>query len=73
MAGSDAFMCFKTFLTPVLTQPFFPYPLTAFLIYIGGERQKKGQKESLPLSGIEPATSRSQVKDTTYRATWSGR
>ena len=46
MAVDDAYV-FPGFLTPVLTQPFFPKPLTTFLTcFCRGERRKYAGKKS---------------------------
>ena len=53
MAVGDAHV-FPGFLTPVLTERFFPKPSTTFLTYFcRGERRKCARKESSPELGIE--------------------
>ena len=71
MAVSDAYV-FPGFLTPVLTQLFFPKPLTTFLTcFCRGERRKYAGKKS-PQLGIKLATTRSWVRHAHHWATRAG-
>ena len=61
MAVGDAYV-FPGFLTPVLTQLFFPKPLTTFLTcFCRGERRKYTGRKS-PQPGIELKTTRERFR-----------
>ena len=72
MAVGDAYV-FPGFLTPVLTQLFFPKPPTTFLTcFCRGERRKICRKEKSPQPGIELSTTRLWVQHAQHWATRVG-
>ena len=72
MAVGDAHV-FPGFLTPVLTQLFFPKPPTTFLTcFCRGERRKYAGKKSCLNRGIELTTTRSWVRHAHHWATRVG-
>ena len=71
MAVGDA-LVFPGFLTPVLTQLFFPKPLTTFLTCFWRGKRGKYTRKSSPQSGIKLTTTKSWVRHTHCWATRVG-
>ena len=67
MTANDTCM-FPGFLTPVLTQVFYPKPLTTFPNCVSEVRGENRRKECLPPPGIELETSMSQIRYVSWPA-----